>query len=217
MCGRFALTLPQDAMAQLFAATPANDLPDVPNFNICPTTQVHTILNQDGRKLTSMRWGFIPHWYNKPADGPLLINARAETIAQKPAFRTACRTRRCIIPATGFYEWTKDADGNRLPWYIHSGGAVIAFAGIWQTWGEGEDRQNTCAIVTTSANTSMSTIHHRMPVTLGADQYALWLGEAGKGAARLMQASPEDRFQFYRVETTVNSNRASGPALIEPL
>ena len=217
MCGRFSLTLPHDAMAQLFAAAPANDLPVVPDFNICPTNHVHTILNEEGRKLTSMRWGFIPSWYKKPADGPLLINARAETIAEKPAFREACRARRCIIPATGFYEWTKDPDGNRLPWYIHSNTEVTAFAGIWQTWGEGEDRQNTCAIVTTPANKTMSAVHHRMPVTLSPDQYAMWLGEEGKGAARLMTAAPEDRFEFYRVEPVVNSNRASGSELIEPL
>lgn len=217
MCGRFALTLPHDAMAQLFGAAPANDLPDVANFNICPTTQVHTIMQANGRKLVSMRWGFIPKWYKKPADGPLLINARAETIAEKPAFREACRARRCIIPATGFYEWTKDTDGNRLPWYIHSGDQMIAFAGIWQTWGEGEDRQDTCAIVTTPANTTMSAIHHRMPVTLSPDQYGLWLGEEGRGAARLMLAGPEDRFRFHRVDRRVNSNRASGQGLIEPV
>ena len=105
MCGRFAITLPSDAMARLFNAAPDNDLPDVPNFNVCPTTQVHTITaGENGRRLRPMRWGFLPHWYKSPTDGPLLINARAETIAEKPAFRAACRERRCIIPATGFYE-----------------------------------------------------------------------------------------------------------------
>lgn len=101
MCGRFALTLPSDAMAQLFAATPANDLPSVPDFNICPTNPVHVVLS-DGdaasRRLLSMRWGFLPAWYKTPSDRPLLINARAETIAEKPAFRAAARARRCLIP-----------------------------------------------------------------------------------------------------------------------
>ena len=116
MCGRFAMTLPSDAMAQLFSAAPANDLPDVPNFNVCPTNQVHVVATGDtGRRLVSMRWGFLPHWYKSPTDGPLLINARSETLAEKPAFRAACRERRCLIPVTGFYEWTKDPDGNRLP------------------------------------------------------------------------------------------------------
>ncbi len=120
-------------MAQLFQAVPANDLPVVPNFNVCPTNQVHVVTFDGGaRRLGAMRWGVIPHWYKAPNDGPLLINARAETVAQKPAFRTACRERRCLIVASGFYEWTKDADDNRLPWYItQADGAPIAFAGIW--------------------------------------------------------------------------------------
>jgi putative SOS response-associated peptidase YedK len=216
MCGRFAVTLPPDAMAQLFEASPANNLPDVPNYNVCPTTQVHVVLGGDTRRLVAMRWGFLPHWYKSPTDGPLLINARAETIAEKPAFRAACRERRCLIPATGFYEWTKDADGNRLPWYIdRADDAPIAFAGIWQVWDKGDEPLTTCAIVTTGANSTMSTIHHRMPVTLEAEDWPLWLGEAGKGAATLMTSAPEDRFRFHRVGAEVNSNRASGPELIE--
>ena len=119
MCGRFAITLPNDAMAQLFDARPANDLPDVPNYNVCPTTQIAVARSDEtGRRLEPMRWGFLPHWYKTPTDGPLLINARAETVAEKPAFRAACRERRCLIAATGFYEWTKDAEGKRLPWFI---------------------------------------------------------------------------------------------------
>ena len=135
MCGRFAITLPDDAMANLFEATPSNDLPNVPNYNVCPTNQVHTVTSEDGtRRLRPMRWGFLPHWYKAPNDGPLLINARSETIAEKRAFAAACRERRCLIPATGFYEWTKDADGNRLPWYISGRESqTLAFAGVFQT------------------------------------------------------------------------------------
>ena len=219
MCGRFAITLPSDAMAQLFAATPANDLPDVPNFNTCPTTQVHVVMGDEtGRRLVSMRWGFIPHWYKKPADGPLLINARAETLAEKPAFRAACRERRCLIPVTGFYEWTKDPEGKRLPWYIHHPDhAPITFAGVWQTWTQGDEALTTCAIVTTAANGPVRDIHHRMPVAIQPQDWPLWLGEAGKGAAVLMKDPPGDMYQFYRVDPKVNSNRASGPELIEPI
>lgn len=219
MCGRFAITLPNDAMAQLFAASPANDLPGVPNFNVCPTTQVHAVTSDgDQRRLSAMRWGFLPHWYKSPNDGPLLINARAETIAEKPAFRAAARDRRCLIPATGFYEWTKDTDGKRLPWYITSpDDTPLAFAGVWQSWDKGEAPVTTCAIVTTLANAPMQTIHHRMPVILGPDDWPLWLGEAGHGAATLMHAPPDDALQFWRVGTGVNSNRASGPRLMDPL
>ncbi|WP_425091152.1 SOS response-associated peptidase [Tropicimonas sp. S265A] len=219
MCGRFALTLPTEAMAQLFGATPSNDLPPIPNFNICPTTQVAVVTaDGHGRRLRPMRWGFLPHWYKSPTDGPLLINARAETLADKPAFRAACRTRRCLIPATGFYEWTKDADGSRLPWYIAaSDGAPTVFAGIWQDWEQADTMLTTCAIVTTAANSHMARIHHRMPLSLEAKDWPLWLGEAGKGAAQLMHPAPNSRFTYYRVDPQVNSNRASGPGLIAPL
>lgn len=218
MCGRFAITLPNDAMAQLFTARPANDLPPVPNFNVCPTTPVHVVRAGDtGRHLLPMRWGFVPHWAKSETDGPLLINARAETIAEKPAFRAACRDRRCLVVATGFYEWTKDEEGRRLPWYItRRDGAPIAFAGIWQTWGEAAPRP-TCAIVTTAANRTLAEIHHRMPLILEPGDWPLWLGEAGKGAARLMQPGSEDVLHHHRVDPAVNSNRASGPQLIEPL
>ena len=217
MCGRFAVTLPPDAMAQLFAATPANDLPHVPNYNVCPTNQVHSVLNDGTRRLISMRWGFIPHWYKKPNDGPLLINARAETVAEKPAFRAACRERRCVLPVSGFYEWTRTED-KRLPWYItRADGEPILFAGIWQDWGPEDARQRTCAIVTTAANTPMSAIHHRMPVVLEPEDVALWLGEKGSGAATLMRAAQDDALIWHRVDPQVNSNRASGPELIEPV
>ncbi len=219
MCGRFAITLPNDAMAQLFAARPANALPAVPNYNICPTNQVHAVrLGEGGRQLDALRWGFLPRWYKTETAGPLLINARAETLAEKPAFRDACRARRCLIVATGFYEWTKTEQGTRLPWFIHrKDGAPIAFAGVWQDWGPDDARQSTCAIVTTQANQNLSAIHHRMPLILEPDDWSLWLGEAGKGAARLMKPGAEDVLEFHRVDPTVNSNRASGPELIEAI
>ncbi|MEO0390049.1 MAG: SOS response-associated peptidase [Pseudomonadota bacterium] len=218
MCGRFSITLPNDAMAQLFEAAPANDLPDVPNYNVCPTNAVHVLHSEDQiRRLSPLRWGFIPHWYKTPSDGPLLINARAETIADKPAFRAACRERRCVIIASGFYEWTRDGDA-RLPWYItRHDGTPLLFAAIWQGWDRGDTPLRTCAIVTTAANAPMSAIHHRMPVILRPQDLPLWLGEAGKGAAPLMRAAPDDALDWHRVGTEVNSNRAAGPSLIAPL
>jgi len=206
-------------MASLFEAVPANDLPGVPNYNVCPTTQVHVVTADDGgRRLRPMRWGFLPHWYKSPTDGPLLINARAETIDEKPAFRSAARDRRCLIPATGFYEWTKDGEGNRLPWYIHPKSEVdLAFAGVWQVWEKGDEPLTTCAIVTTGANEQISAIHHRMPVIVAKNDWPLWLGEAGKGAATLMQAATNDALAFHRVDRAVNSNRAKGPTLVEAI
>ncbi|CTQ50443.1 SOS response-associated peptidase [Jannaschia donghaensis] len=217
MCGRYALTLPQDAMVQLFAATPSNDVPGAPRWNVCPTVQVPVVTADDTiRRIVSMRWGFLPHWYDTPTSGPLLINARAETIANKPAFRDACRARRCLIPATGFYEWTKAGDGTRLPWYFHDpAGEPIVFAGIWQEWGP--DALATCAIVSCAAGPTMADIHHREPVTLAPQDWGLWLGEEGTGAATLMRAAPEGRLVRHRVSRAVNSNRAEGSDLIDPL
>jgi putative SOS response-associated peptidase YedK len=219
MCGRFVLTHPNEALAQLFEAVPGNDLPAIPNFNICPTQAVHVVTaGEGGRRLQAMRWGFLPHWYKTPADGPLLINARADTIAEKPAFRAACRERRCLIPASGFYEWTKDEAGKRLPWYIfRADGQSAAFAGIWQDWEREGERLRTCAIVTTDAAPSLAHIHHRMPVAIDPVDWPLWLGEAGKGAATLMRPSEDGVFACHRVDPAVNSNCASGPQLIEPL
>ena len=219
MCGRFAVTLPTDAMARLFAAEPANDLPPVPNYNVCPTNAVHAVRAEGaGRRLGAMRWGFLPHWYETPSDGPLLINARAETVAEKAAFREAARRRRCLIPALGFYEWTKDAEGTRYPWFVRrADGAPMVFAGIWQDWERGGEALSSCAVVTTGANEAMSRVHHRIPVILEQDDWPLWLGEAGKGAATLMHAPKEDVLDFHRVSPAVNSNRASGPDLIEPV
>lgn len=219
MCGRFSVTSSVAAMAQMFGATPSNDLPNLPNYNICPTDQVCAVISREGvRHLVSLRWGFIPHWYKTPSDGALLINARGEMIAQKPAFAQAARERRCLIPVTGFYEWTKDATDHRLPWYIHpTNDRPMALAGIWQNWRAGGVEHATCAIVTTAASKIMRGIHHREPVILAEQGWAKWLGEAGHGAASLMVSAPEDCMKLYRVGPEVNSNRASGPRLIERL
>ena len=219
MCGRFALTLPHQSVAEIFDAIPDDALASRgPRYNICPTQEIEAVYLEDGaRRIGAMRWGFIPHWYKEANGGPLLINARSETLAEKPAFKAACRDRRCLILATGFYEWTKDAEGARFPWYFtRRDGAPIAFAGIWQDWGR-EDPQPTCAIVTTAANARVAAVHHRMPLILEPEDWPLWLGEAGPGAARLMRPGPEDALAFYRVDPAVNSNRARGAALIEAL
>ena len=215
MCGRMAITLPHDAMAQMFSAAKSNTLPsDEPNWNVCPTTMIAAVTSHDNvRHLRPMRWGFIPTWYDKPNGGPLLINARAETIAEKPAFREACRQRRCLIAADGFYEWHRDGDTPLPYWVTRTDGAPMVFGGIWQNWGD----QATCAIVTTDANADMAPIHDRLPLILPPDDWALWLGEAGHGAAKLMTPAKEGVLSIRRVSKAVNSNRATGPELIEPL
>jgi len=219
MCGRIVITEPGEALAALFGAVPGNDLPPGGRYNVCPTQTVAACTSEGGqRRMRAMRWGFIPHWYRTPSDGPLIINARADTVAEKPAFRVAVRERRCLIPADGFYEWTRTDPKRPLPWYIHrADGQPLALAGIWQDW-EGEGRRiTTCAIVTTTAGRGMSAIHDREPVTVERADWPLWLGEAGPGAAALMHPAPEGVLVWHRVGTAVNSNRAEGPGLREPV
>jgi putative SOS response-associated peptidase YedK len=213
MCGRLTITHPTEAMARLFGAALANDLPQGPNYNLCPTQSVAVVTGGAARHLRPMRWGFIPAWYKSATDGPLIINARAETVAIKPAFREAIRMRRCILPASGFYEWSAGPDKTRLPWYItRRDGAPFAFAALWQSWGD----IDTFAVVTTEAGADMAHIHDREPVILEAGDWPLWLGEAGHGAAPLMRASA-GVIQSHRVGVEVNSNRASGAHLIDPI
>jgi len=207
------MTHPNEALAALFDAVFGNDLPESPRYNICPTQPVAVVTAEGGRRLRAMRWGFLPDWYKTPTDGPLIINARSETIAAKPAFRAAVKSRRCIVPASGFYEWSAGPNATRLPWYFtRTDGAPLALAGIWQRWGE----MDTCAIVSTEAGPGMAGVHDREPVVLQPEDWPLWLGEAGRGAAVLMRASA-GVLQRHRVAVAVNSNRASGPQLLEPL
>lgn len=216
MCGRFAITLPDDAMVRLFSAVPGNDLPPVPRFNVCPTQPVAVCTSgDDQRRLRAMRWGFLPHWYKTPTDGPLIINARADTIADKPAFRQACRTRRCLIATDGFYEWQRPAGQKPLPWFVRrADGQPLVMAGIWQDWLGAGQNLTTFAIVTTECGPDMAAIHDREPVVVAPADWALWLGEAGKGAARLMRAAAPGTLAAHRVGSAVNSNRADGPGLV---
>lgn len=221
MCGRYALTLPHEAMTQVFGV--ASDPTLVgrgPRYNICPTQEVEAILN-DGqdRRVARLRWGFIPHWYMAPNDGPLLINARAETIATKPAFGHAVRETRCLIPASGFYEWRASAGKGKEPYWITpaDGAELVAWAGLWREWTGGDGlRLATCAIVTVAANGPLSPIHHRAPLVIDPNDWGLWLGEEGHGAARLMQPAADDYFAFHRVAPAINKAKADGPELMTP-
>jgi putative SOS response-associated peptidase YedK len=213
MCGRFTITHPNEALAHMFDAQVSNDLPDVPNFNVCPTNSVAVVTSDAGlRRLRPMRWGLIPPWAKAASDAPLMINARSDTIATKPAFREAVRQRRCLVPASGFYEWSAGPKGERLPWYFtRADGQPMALAGIWQRWQE----VDTVAIVSTEAGPGMAGLHHREAVIVEAPDWPLWLGEAGHGAAPLMHASAPGILAVpFRVSPKVNSNRASGADLI---
>ena len=219
MCGRFAITLPSDAMAQLFDAQLSNNLPSVPNFNVCPTNLIHAVFsNEFGRKLESFRWGFVPEWYHGINTGPLLINARSETLAEKPAFSQACRERRCLIPSLGFYEWSTNNQGQKIPWFVKRRDDLpLVFGGVWQEWGNEDYKVKTCAIVTTTSNKSLSAIHHRLPLVIEKGDWSLWMGEKGHGASVLMKPTADDKLTAYQVSSEINSNRSAGPKLISPI
>lgn len=193
MCGRYMITSTFEAMADLFDVAPGGYWPDRPRRNVSPTEPVPVVVANDGERLAvPMRWGLLPSWYRTASGGPLLINARAESIAEKPAFRDAARERRCLIPADGFYEWQGEK-GAKVAYAIRPRyGRPLAFAGVWQEWRGPDGRIPTCAIVTCAANATLASIHDRMPVVIGPSDFALWLGEAGHGAARLMVPAPDD-------------------------
>ena len=212
MCGRITITDPNEALAALFDAVAGNDLPESPRFNVCPTNPVAVVTSDGARRLRTMRWGLVPAWYKTPTDGPLILNARSDTVAQKPAFREAIRQRRCILPASGFYEWSAGPNGSRLPWYItRTDGQPMAFGALFNHWGD----IDSVATVTVAGGPNMAGIHDREPVILEPADWPLWLGEAGHGAALLMRSTAPGVLRAHRVDPAVNSNRAQGPQLIE--
>ena len=228
MCGRYSLTTPMAALSQLF------DFPERPNLaarvNIAPSQEVAAVRLGEGevgaRHLVSLRWGLIPSWSKEAGIGNRLINARAETIAEKPSFRAAFHRRRCLIPADGFYEW-KTEQGRKQPYRIAlESGAPFAFAGLWERWqGPGGDGPSggevveSCTIVTTEANTRLRAIHHRMPVILAPETYDRWLDPETPGAQvqALLGPAPSAWFTAYRVSPKINSPANDDPALTEPL
>ena len=211
MCGRFVLETPLKATAEIFNAQIAESLVAVPNFNICPSENISVLVSNSGkRKFGQMRWGFVPHWYKSVADGPLLFNARAETLAKKPAFRDACRKRRCLIPADGFYEWEKKVGSKSKPFYVRrSDRQQMIFAGIWQFSGDSEDRIPTCTIITVPASEQISGIHNRMPLLIDPSDWAVWLGEGqGVKAAKLMKTPSHIELEVVNVTNEIKSTNA---------
>jgi putative SOS response-associated peptidase YedK len=216
MCGRFAFYSPAEAVAALFGAHGSANLK--PRYNIAPTQFIAGIReDQDGnRELAEFRWGLVPFWAKDPSIGNRMINARAETVAEKPSFRNAYRKRRCLILADGFYEWHTE-DGVKVPYYISlASGEPFAFAGLWEHWDskESDESLQTATIVTTAANEFLSKLHHRMPVVLEEDGADRWMGGDTELLDRVSEVTPELR--AWPVDRTVNNARNESPELIDP-
>jgi putative SOS response-associated peptidase YedK len=210
VCGRYVITSPPEAIRALFGY---DERPNFPaRYNIAPTQPIPVVRLADGkRQFLLMRWGLIPSWVRDPKSFSLLINARGESVTEKPAFRAAMKRRRCLIPADGFYEWQAGAQAGapKRPYFIRpASGQPIAFAGIYETWtGPNGEELDTAAIVTTRANRKLAPIHDRMPVVIAPEAFDLWLdctAVDAPTAAALIAPAPEGLFELYEVSTAVN-------------
>jgi len=220
MCGRYVITSSPEAIRALFRY---NQQPNFPaRYNIAPTQPVPIVRIHEGvRGFALVRWGLIPSWVKDPRGFTLLINARGETVLDKPAFRNAMRRRRCLFPADGFYEWKAEGDRRRAYFIRPCKAGPIAFAGLWETWmGPNGEEVETACIVTTAANRTLAPIHDRMPVVIAPEAFDLWLdGTAvdAANAAALIVPAPEALFEAYEISTAVNRTANDSPSLIEPL
>jgi putative SOS response-associated peptidase YedK len=217
MCGRFTLYTPLGEIVSRFAVevVPAELRP---RYNLAPTQDIAVITVNSPRTLRQMRWGLVPSWAKDLSIGSKMINARAETLLEKPSFRTAVRRRRCLIPAEGFYEW-KQTGGRKQPMYIHlKSGAPFAFAGLWEEWRSPEGEViRSCSIVTVEPNELMATIHNRMPSILQNEvEEAIWLEGGVEEAMSLLRPYPSEAMEAYPISTRVNSPAVDIPACILP-
>jgi putative SOS response-associated peptidase YedK len=216
MCGRFAQRSPAKKIAKQFKVEEVPPLAE--RYNVAPAQMILGIREEgDAREATFFKWGLVPRWAKDPSIGNKLINARSETVEEKPSFREAFRRRRCIIPADGFYEWKREA-GRKQPFFFKlKDERPFGFAGLWDRWeGEGGQVINSCTILTTEANGVLRPVHDRMPVILHPEDYELWL-EGGERALlrELLRPYPEEEMTGHPVSSSINSPQNQGTELIE--
>jgi putative SOS response-associated peptidase YedK len=226
MCGRYTLSKGEKIIEAVPNVTIREDLRkhmEQHRFNIAPTQDVLVAVQiGDKPELQVMQWGLIPSWAKDAAIASQLINARAETISEKPAFRKAFERRRCVVPADGFYEWRMNSDGSKTPVYIrlksHRG---FGFASLWETWRDGAGEPvHTCTIITTPANAMLTRIHNRMPAILSPEAVRQWLNPAAQPADELraqLKPFPADEMEMQVVSRAVNTAAREGPELIQPV
>jgi putative SOS response-associated peptidase YedK len=220
MCGRYAFFSPAEAVRRVFALDAIPELS--PRYNITPTQAVPAVraAESGARSLAMLHWGLVPRWAKERAIGNRMINARAETLAEKPAYRDAFRRRRCLVLADGWYEW-QAVPGDKQPWFIRmQDGRPFGFAGLWERWKDpatGEPLES-CTIVTTDAAESIHTIHPRMPAIVPEQQWDRWLDPDGSDTGKqsqLLRPFEEQTLQAWRVSRLVNAPKNEGPRLIE--
>jgi putative SOS response-associated peptidase YedK len=220
MCGRYVITSAPEAMRALFRYREEPSFP--PRYNIAPTQPVPVVRLVNGeRSFALLRWGLIPPWVKDPRKFALLINARGETLSDRPAFRNALGRRRCLFPADGFYEWKSDG-ARKQPYFIHpSENGPIAFAGLWENWmGPNGEEMETACIITTFANRALTPIHDRMPAVIAPEAFDLWLDcnriDAANASALIAPAG-DHLLTAYEISTAVNRAANDSPQLIKPL
>lgn len=220
MCGRYTLTTPEGDLVEVFGV-PALAFDWEPRYNIAPTQVVPVVAEDDeGRRMGLLRWGLVPYWADDPSIGNRMINARSETVAEKPAFREAFRRRRCLVPADGFYEWEKREGAGKVPHWIHRADRrPFAFAGLWERWRAPEgDPLHTFTILTTEASPSLRRIHPRMPVILPEAGWSTWLDREADGETllELLRPFPDGELSEHPVSTRVNTPAEDDAGLVEP-
>ena len=217
VCGRYTLIADIGDPAQRFEFDGANFSYD-PGYNIAPTESVLTLRNVEGREAALMRWGLVPFWAKDPKIGARMINARAETVAEKPAFRNALKKRRCLVLADGYYEWQKTPTGKRPYRIILKSGEPFAMAGLWETWKDPHGNiVPSCTIITTTANDFLNPIHNRMPVILPREFEEAWLDSDNDDSETLpsmLIPCPDDSLNAYEVSTMFNNARNDYPEII---
>ncbi|MEW6300339.1 MAG: SOS response-associated peptidase [Thermodesulfobacteriota bacterium] len=219
MCGRFTLTTDLERLEERFGFRAAA-LAYAPRYNIAPSQPVLAVIAAEERRAGFLRWGLIPSWAKDASMGDRLINARAETVAEKPSFRRALQKRRCLVLADGFYEWKKEGK-RKTPMYITlKGREPFGFAGLWETWrAPSGENIHSCTIITTAPNRLLETIHNRMPVILPREQETLWLDRTVEDPAVLtavLAPYPAEEMEAYAVSPVVNSPANDSPACIAP-
>jgi putative SOS response-associated peptidase YedK len=220
MCGRFVITSPPEALRLMFGYTEQPNFP--PRHNIAPTQPIPVVIvENEARHFRLMRWGLIPAWIKDPRKITLLINARSETVQEKPAFKNAIKRRRCLVPADGYYEW-QDLGGRKRPFFIHRrDGAPFGFAALAETWtGPNGEELDTVAIVTAPASADLAALHHRVPVTISPGDFERWLDCRAQDVDEvqaLLVGNKEGEFAWHEISTRVNKTANDDAQLLLPI